>query len=306
LFLAAFRTGSQRMSLIWIDGQLVARDQARVSVFDHGLLYGDGVFEGIRQYSGRVFREADHLRRLMDSAKAIRLNIDYNQSDISAAIHETLLANKLTESYIRLVITRGVGPLGVSPLGCGKPSMIIIADSIQLYPRELYLSGMAIITARTIRMPGAALSPKIKSLNYLNNIMAKWEAIDAGVPEAVMINHRGFVSECTAVNIFIVRRGELYTPSDESDILLGVTRAVVIELATAAGIRVHQENIRREDLYAADECFLTGTGAEVIPVTSIDRKPIGGGKVGPVAKRLMEAFHDYVRAGEPAAQQPAS
>ena len=284
--------------LIWIDGELVKRQDARLNVFDHGLLYGDGVFEGIRQYNERVFREQDHLQRLMDSAHAIRLNVPYTSEQISQAMAKTLQANGLKDSYIRLLITRGIGPLGVSPVGCKQPSMIIIADAIELYPAELYHSGMAIIIAKTTRTPSAALSARVKSLNYLNNIMAKWEAIEAGVSEAVMRNHKGFICECTAVNIFIVKNGELLTPPDDSDILLGITRAVVIELAQVAGIKVRKQNITPEDLLAADECFLTGTGAEVVPVTSVDKQKIGGGKVGPVTQQLMEAFHQYARETE--------
>lgn len=284
--------------LVWIDEKLIPQQDAKISVYDHGLLYGDGVFEGLRQYNGRVFKRETHLTRLFDSARSIRLTIPYSMETISAAIDETLKANKLHESYIRLLVTRGVGHLGVSPLNCQRPSVIIITDTIQMYPEEMYRKGMAIITATTMRTHPNSLSPKIKSLNYLNNILAKWEAIDAGVPEAVMLNHLGYVCECTGDNIFIVRKNALYTPPEESGILVGVTRETVLEAARATGIATHEVNLTRHDLYAADECFLTGTGAEVIPVTSIDHRDIGAGAVGPMTKQLMEAFHHRVRHGK--------
>ena len=283
--------------LVWIDGQRVPLAQAKISVFDHGLLYGDGVFEGLRQYNGRIFRPQEHLDRLFDSARAIRLEIPYSASELLRAMEETLAANALQESYIRLVVTRGVGLLGISPANCQRPSVFIITDTIQMYPAELYRTGMAIITASTVRTAPNALSPKIKSLNYLNNILAKWEAIDAGVPEAVMLNHLGYVCECTGDNIFIVRRGELLTPPPESGLLMGITRGVVLELAGKAGIPTRQTNLLRSDLYTADECFLTGSGAEVIAVTSIDKRPIGPGKVGPITQQLSAAFHHYARHG---------
>ncbi len=284
-------------NLVWIDGQHVPLAQAKISVFDHGLLYGDGVFEGLRQYNGRIFRAQEHLDRLFDSARAIRLDIPYSASELLQAMEETLAANGLRESYIRLVVTRGVGLLGISPANCQRPSVFIITDTIQMYPAELYRTGMAIITASTVRTAPNALSPKIKSLNYLNNILAKWEAIDAGVPEAVMLNHLGYVCECTGDNIFIVRRGELLTPPPESGLLMGITRGVVLELAGKAEIPTRQINLLRSDLYTADECFLTGSGAEVIAVTSIDKRPVGPGKVGPITEQLSAAFHHYARHG---------
>lgn len=283
------------MSVIWMNGKLVAPEQASVSIFDHGVLYGDGVFEGLRQYSGRVFRLTDHIKRLYDSARAIRLDIPYRAPELTAAIHETLQANKLTDAYIRLVVTRGSGSLDISPANCGTPGVFIIAGRIAMYSEETYRQGMAIITASTPRIAAAALSPRIKSLNYLNNILAKWEAIDAGVAEAVMLNHLGFVCECTADNIFIVRDGQLITPAEESGILLGVTRGVVLELAQTAGIPTRQTNLTRYDLYTADECFLTGTGAEIVPVVSVDNRSIGDGKPGAMTRRLTDAFHQYVR-----------
>lgn len=283
------------MSVIWMNGKLVAPEQASVSIFDHGVLYGDGVFEGLRQYSGRVFRLTDHIKRLYASARAIRLDIPYRAPELTAAIHETLQANKLTDAYIRLVVTRGSGSLDISPANCGTPGVFIIAGRIAMYSEETYRQGMAIITASTPRIAAAALSPRIKSLNYLNNILAKWEAIDAGVAEAVMLNHLGFVCECTADNIFIVRDGQLITPAEESGILLGVTRGVVLELAQTGGIPTRQTNLTRYDLYTADECFLTGTGAEIVPVVSVDNRSIGDGKPGAMTRQLTDAFHQYVR-----------
>ena len=281
--------------LIWLDGKLLPKTQAKISVYDHGLLYGDGVFEGIRQYHGKVFEKEAHLRRLFESAQGIRLKMPFSRAQISAALEETLQANNLKDSYIRLVVTRGIGYLGVSPANCTVPSVFIIADSIQMYPEGTYQNGMAIITASVARNHPNSLSPKIKSLNYLNNILAKWEAIDAGVPEALMLNHLGYVAECTGDNIFLVKNGVLLTPGEECGILVGITRQVVMGLARAAGIEVREANLTRQDLYVADECFLTGTGAEVVPVTSIDRRAIGDGKVGSTTRKLMEAFHRQLR-----------
>ncbi len=281
-------------NVVWMDGTLVPQEQAKISVFDHGVLYGDGVFEGLRQYSGKVFRQDEHLQRLFDSAKAIRLQMPYTQEQLAQGIAQTLAANKLHNSYIRLVATRGIGALGVSPATCKKAGVFIITDKIQMYSPEMSSTGMAIITASVVRTAPAALSPKIKSLNYLNNIMAKLEAIDAGVGEAVMLNHMGYVCECTGDNIFIVRRGNLLTPPEESGLLLGITRQVVLELASKLNIPTRETNLIRTDLYTADECFLTGTGAEIIPVNSIDRRTIGTGTVGPITKQLMDAFHQCV------------
>lgn len=281
--------------LIWIDGALLPKQEAKISVYDHGLLYGDGVFEGIRAYNGKIFEKTAHLQRLYDSARAIRLTIPYSPEQLAAALEEVLAANKARDAYIRLVVTRGVGYLGISPVNCARPTVFIIADTIQMYPEEMYQNGMAIITASTIRNHPNSLSPKIKSLNYLNNILAKWEAVDAGVPEAVMLNHLGYVCECTGDNIFIVKDNTLITPAEESGILVGVTRQVVIDLAHSAGIPVKEINLTRYDLYTAHECFLTGTGAEIIPVTSIDKRLISGGKVGPITRKLTAAFHRKVR-----------
>lgn len=283
--------------MVWLDGKLVAKQDAKISVYDHGLLYGDGVFEGIRQYNGRVFEKEAHLKRLYESAQAIRLTIPYSREELAKAVDETLAVNKFKDCYIRLVVTRGVGYLGISPKNCERPSVVVIADSIQMYPEEIYANGMAIITASTIRNHPNALSPKVKSLNYLNNILAKWEAIDAGVPEAVMLNHLGYVCECTADNIFIVKDGVLVTPSEESGVLVGITRQAVMGVARGKGMQVVEKNLTRFDMYVADECFLTGTGAEVVPVTMIDSRKIGDGRVGSVTKGLMEGFHRMVREG---------
>ncbi len=281
---------------IYLDGQLVEREQAKVSVYDHGLLYGDGVFEGIRCYNGTVFQMDAHVNRLYDSAKAIRLEIPIARDAMKKAIVDTLAANSLKDAYIRLLVTRGEGSLGLSPKNC-KPSIVIITDKITLYPPELYEKGLEVITCTTMRNHPNALSPRIKSLNYLNNILAKIEALDAGVLEAIMLNHLGFVAECTGDNIFIIRDGKMITPPKESGILEGVTRDVVMKLAREQGIGVTEENLTRYDLYTADECFLTGTAAEVIPVTKIDGRSIGDEKVGPVTKKLMAAFHEFVRRG---------
>ena len=280
---------------IWFNGTLLPASQANVSVYDHGLLYGDGVFEGIRQYNGRVFEKTAHLKRLFESAHAIRLPIPYTPDQLAQAIEDTLVANNLQDSYIRLVVTRGPGTLGISPQNCGAACTFIIADSIQMYPADMYATGMSIITASTTRTHPNSLSPKIKSLNYLNNVMAKWEAIDAGVPEAVMLNHLGFVCECTGDNIFIVKNNRLITPPEESGILIGVTRQTIIDLALTAGIPVDEKNLTRYDLYIADECFLTGTGAEVIPVTKIDTRIIGSGTPGPLTQQLMTSYRKKVR-----------
>jgi len=281
--------------LIWLNGQLLPASAAKVSVYDHGVLYGDGIFEGLRQYHGRVFKIEAHLRRFCDSARAIRLPLVYTAAEISAAIDQTLAANQMNEGYVRLVATRGRNDLGISPAGATESGVFIIAETMRMYPAEMYRDGMAIITASTVRTAPNAVSPRIKSLNYLNNILAKFEALDAGVPEAVMLNHLGNVAECTADNIFIVRRGVLATPGEDAGILAGITRGVVLELARGAGLPVVETNLTRFDLYVADECFLTGTGAEIIPVTSIDQRAIGTGKPGPVTGQLIEAFHREVR-----------
>ena len=282
---------------IWIDGKLVDKDDAKISVYDHGLLYGDGIFEGIRVYAGKIFRVEAHLRRLYDSAKAIRLTIPLTQEQFLAAIRETIKANNFNDCYIRACVTRGVGFLGIDPNKCSNPSIFIIADSIQVYPKEMYEKGMAVITSSIIRSHPQALSPRIKSLNYLNNILARIEANDAGVAEAIMLNHVGNVAECTADNVFIVRDGEVRTPGIVDGILEGVTRQTILDLCGRLKIPCAQRSIQAYDLYAADECFVTGTGAEVAPVTKIDGRVIGSGEPGPITRRLIDAFHQYVREG---------
>jgi branched-chain amino acid aminotransferase len=280
---------------VWIDGRLVEKADAKVSVFDHGLLYGDGVFEGIRAYHGKIFECEAHLDRLYQSAKAIRLIIPLSRDQIRSAIEETIKANNFTDCYIRLVVTRGVGTLGLSPMRCERPSVFVITDVLELYPREMYEKGMAVITASVIRNHPNAISPRVKSLNYLNNILAKLEAIDAGVPEAIMLNSEGNVAECTADNIFIVRNGQVETPQTHDGVLEGVTRRVMMDLCGRLGIPCVQKTLQRHDLYVADECFLTGTGAEVIAVTKIDNRVIGSGQPGSVTRQLTEAFHRFTK-----------
>src|SRR5688572_5484964 len=280
---------------VWIDGELLPQQDAKVNVYDHGLLYGDGVFEGIRVYHGKIFEAEAHLRRLYDSAKAIRLTIPLKPEQFRAAIEETVRANKFRDCYIRALVTRGVGYLGLNPNKCERPSVIIITDTIELYSRETYEKGMSVITASVIRNHPNALSPRIKSLNYLNNILAKIEAADAGVPEAIMLNHEGNVAECSADNIFIARGGQVQTPTTYDGILEGVTRKVMIDLCRKLSIPCVEKTLQRHDLYVADECFVTGTGAEVCPVTKIDGRPIGTGEPGPITQRLIEAFHRHVK-----------
>jgi branched-chain amino acid aminotransferase len=280
---------------IWIDGKLLDKDDAKISVYDHGLLYGDGVFEGIRVYGGRIFRINEHLRRLYHSGKAIRLTIPLTPEQFKSALEQTVKANEFQDCYIRALVTRGAGYLGLNPNKCPHPSVIIIADTIEMYPRECYEKGLAIITASVIRNHPNALSPRIKSLNYLNNILAKIEAVDAGVAEAIMLNHEGNVAECTADNIFIVKDGAAYTPGTADGILEGITRDTILMLAKKLAIPCQEKTLQRHDLYVADECFMTGTGAEVVPVTKIDGRIIGNGQPGSTTRKFMEAFHRFVR-----------
>ncbi len=275
---------------VYINGQFKDKEEASVSVYDHGLLYGDGVFEGIRVYGGRVFRCKEHIDRLFDSAKAIVLRIPMTKEELAEAIDLALEVNGLTDAYIRLIVTRGIGTLGLDPDKCHDPQVIIIADSISLYPEEFYEKGLEVITVPTMRNHHNVLSPKIKSLNYLNNILAKIEAQQAGVIEAVMVNSLGFVAECTADNIFIVSRGRLVTPPPEAGILEGITRQVVMELAEGAGVPVAEQQLTRYDLYVADECFVTGTAAEIMPVVRIDSREIGEGRPGEITLQLLDLF----------------
>jgi branched-chain amino acid aminotransferase len=285
---------------IYIDGKYYDEKNAKVSVFDHGLLYGDGVFEGIRAYHGRVFKLKEHIDRLFYSAKAILLEIPLSHSAVMKAVVETCRRNRVREAYIRLVVTRGVGTLGLNPKNCKSPSIIIIAGKIQIYPAALYERGMDIITVPTTRNLHSAVNPAIKSLNYLNNILARIEANNSGYEEAIMLNSEGFVSECTVENIFIVKAGQMFTPPLSAGALYGITRQTVIELAQAAGLRVSEPNLTRYDLFNADECFLSGTGAEIVPVVKIDGRMIGSGKPGKVTRRLVKEFRALTQVtGEP-------
>lgn len=275
---------------IWLDGKLVDETEAKISVFDHGLLYGDGVFEGIRFYNGRVFRLEEHITRLFESARAILLEIPWTHEEVCRFTCETVAANGLSDGYIRLVVTRGTGELGLNPFLCPKASMFIIASTIKLYPEEFYTNGLAVITCATRRPAPGALMPQVKSLNYLNNVMAKVEAIQANALEAIMLNEQGYVAECTGDNLFVIKNGTLHTPLISDGALNGITRAVILELAAQLGVPVAERSLTRYDIFVADECFLTGTAAEVIPVVSLDRRKIGTGQPGPLTRRFIEAF----------------
>ena len=276
---------------IYLNGKLVPERDAKVSVFDHGLLYGDGVFEGIRAYNGKVFMLDEHIERLYRSAKAIDLRLPLSPLQMARAVVRTCKENRVSNGYVRLVVTRGVGTLGLNPYTCAKPQVIIIAGTIQLYPKKLYDNGLRIVTVGTIRNHTESINPQIKSLNYLNNVMAKIEAINSGCMEAVMLNPQGFVAEATGDNIFVVKGNRLVTPPPWCGTLEGITRNVVMKLASETGLDVAADVLTRYDLYTADEVFLTGTAAEVIPVVNIDRRSIGSGQPGPVTRRLAKAFH---------------
>lgn len=283
------------MTKVYISGKLFDKADAKISVYDHGLLYGDGVFEGIRIYNGKIFRLREHVDRLYEGARHIQLEIPLSREQMMEAISSTVRANDKKDGYIRAVVTRGAGYLGLDPRRTSDPQVIVIVDDISLYPPEMYDHGMEICTAATIRNHPNAVNPRIKSLNYLNNILAKIEAVRTGCSEALMLNHKGEVAECTGDNIFIVKRGIVRTPPIDAGILEGVTRNAIIELAQAAGILVQEIPLTRHDVYAADECFLTGTAAEVIPVVKCDGRPIGTGKPGPVTRQFRERFHQLVR-----------
>jgi branched-chain amino acid aminotransferase len=280
---------------IYISGQFIPEEEAKISVYDHGLLYGDGVFEGLRAYSGKVFRLGEHIERLWNSAKAIWLTIPMTPAAMGDAINEAVRINSVQDGYIRVVVTRGAGSLGLDPNKCSNPQVIIIADAIALYPPELYEKGLEIVSVSVMRTHPAALNPRIKSLNYLNNILAKIEGLQAGCIEALMLNHKGEVAECTGDNIFTVRKGTLYTPPIDAGILEGVTRQAVIDLAHAAKIEVREVPLTLHDVYIADECFLTGSAAEVIPVVKVDARVIGTGKPGPITADLKKRFHALTR-----------
>lgn len=276
--------------IIYLDGKLVPESEAKISVFDHGLLYGDGCFEGIRIYNGRVFRLTEHLKRLYESARSICLTIPIDFAEMEKATLDTVAANHLRDGYIRLVVTRGVGSLGLNPYQCPKASVIIIASGITLYPKEKYETGLNLITCATRRPASAALSPQVKSLNYLNNIMAKIECIQAGCEEGIMLNEQGYVAECTGDNVFILKNGQIYTPTIASGALNGITRMAVIEVMQEMRLAIHEVTMTRHDIYTADECFLTGTAAEVIPAVQYDRRPIGDGKPGRLTTQIIANF----------------
>jgi len=280
---------------IYLNGEFVEKEDAKISVFDHGLLYGDGVFEGIRLYDGCVYKLDEHLERLEHSAKAILLDMPMSRAEFAEAVCETCRQNNLKNGYIRLIVTRGPGHLGLNPDGCGPQSVIIIADNIQLYPEELYENGLKIISVPTRRINAAALPPAVKSLNYLNNILAKIEAKRVGFLEALMLNDKGEIAECTGDNVFIIRKGVLYTPPLDAGSLRGITRAAAMEIAEQMGIPVKEQALTRYDLWIADECFLTGTAAEVIPCVEVDHRPIGDGKPGELTRKLIGRFRESVK-----------
>lgn len=278
---------------IWLDDKLVDEADAKISVFDHGLLYGDGVFEGIRIYSGRIFELQAHIDRLYESAKAIRLEVPMSKDNLIDAAKKTTEANRIIDGYIRLVVTRGIGTLGLNPFVCENSRIIIIADNIQLYPEELYEKGLKVISATTVRGHPLAIPPQVKSLNYLNNILAKIEALDSNVPEAIMYNHEGYVAEATGDNVFIVKNSRIFTPPIEAGALGGITRGVVIKLAREEKLEVVEKNLTKFNLYTCDEFFLTGTAAEVIGISEIDGRIIGDGKPGPYTRLLRKKFFEY-------------
>jgi branched-chain amino acid aminotransferase len=280
--------------IIYIDGKFYPEEDAKISVFDHGLLYGDGVFEGIRAYEGRVFKLEEHLARLEDSAKAILLKLPWTRGEIQKAVLETCQKNKMKSGYLRLVVTRGKGYLGLSPDRCKKPTIIIIASDLELYPEKYYREGLKVVTGATWRQSPAALDPGIKSLNYLNNILAKIEGQQAGAQEVILMNPQGLVSECSGDNIFFIRHGVLVTPKLSSGALNGITRATVLEIAREAGWQTREDDVRRYDLFTCEEMFLTGTGAEIVPVVEVDGRLIGDGRPGKKTGDLMKRYHKLV------------
>jgi len=288
-------TTATKESRIYIDGKFYAQADAKISVFDHGLLYGDGIFEGIRFYNGRVFRLEEHLERLWDSARSICLEIPMSKRAMTEALLETIRENDLREGYIRLLVTRGVGNLGLNPEQCKQPSVIIIAATVTLYPEPIYQKGLTVVTCATRRTNPGALNPAVKSLNYLNNVMARIEANLAGADEALMLNDAGNVAECTADNVFIIKRGQISTPPITAGALRGITRSVVFEIAAEIGIKVAETDVTRHDVFIADECFLTGTAAEIIPVIQVDGRLIGSGKPGPISTRMIARFRQLTR-----------
>jgi branched-chain amino acid aminotransferase len=288
-------TAHSKQLQIYIDGKFYSEANAKISVFDHGLLYGDGIFEGIRFYNGRVFRLEEHLERLWDSARSICLEIPTSMHEMTEALLETIRQNELRDGYIRLLVTRGIGNLGLNPAQCKRPTVIIIASTITLYAREIYQKGLTVVTCATRRTNPSALNPAVKSLNYLNNVMARIEANLAGADEALMLNDAGNVAECTADNVFVVKRGQIFTPPIAAGALRGITRLVVFEIAAELGIKVTETDITRHDVFIADECFLTGTAAEIIPVIKADGRLIGNGKPGPISTRMVARFRQLTR-----------
>ena len=280
---------------VYLNGKFVDSRQATISVFDHGLLYGDGVFEGIRSYNGLIFKLREHIDRLFESAHTLMLNIPLTREELIEVVKQSLRVNKLHNAYIRLVVTRGEGDLGLDPRKCGRPTVFVIAERLELYPKSLYEKGLELITVATQRNVPEALNPQIKSLNYLNNILAKIEAITAGYEEAIMLSPSGYVTECTGENIFIVKGKHLLTPPPYIGVLRGITRKTVMELGTKLKLDVREELLTRHDLFNADECFLTGTAAEIVPVVKIDGRVVGSGKPGPVTKRLQQAFRQVTK-----------
>ena len=280
---------------IYIDGEYFDRDTAKVSVFDHGLLYGDGVFEGIRVYRRRIFRLEAHLERLYDSACALALTIPHALGELAAIVNETVRRNQREDAYIRLIVTRGAGALGIDPASCPRPGVIVIVDDVRVYSKELYAGGIKVMTSATRQVSHEAFDPRIKSLNYLKNILAKIDAQQAGAHEAIMLNAQGYIAECTADNLFVIRGGRLLTPSPQDGALAGITRGAIMQLAGEARIPCAETQLTRFDVYTADEAFVTGTGAEIMPVTAADGRPLGDGKPGPITARLSEAFHALVR-----------
>ncbi|AEM78450.1 branched chain amino acid aminotransferase apoenzyme [Thermoanaerobacter thermohydrosulfuricus] len=278
------------MGLVYVNGEFVDSEKASVSVFDHGYLYGDGIFEGIRAYDGVIFKLDEHLKRLYSMAKALLLDIPMTMEEMKEKVVETVRVNNLRDAYIRLVVSRGKGDLGLDPYKCPKPTVVIIADKITLYPESMYQNGLKIITSTYRRNSIQALDPQIKSLNYLNNILAKIEAVKAGYPEALILNQEGYVAECTGDNIFIVSNGTLYSPPSTVGALGGITRATVIDIAKQLGIPFEERYFSLFNVYTADECFLTGTAAEAIPVVEVDHRVIGDGKPGPITKKIIEEF----------------
>src|SRR2546429_9612570 len=289
------RTTGVREAKIYIDGRFYSEADAKVSVFDHGLLYGDGIFEGIRFYNGRVFRLEEHLERLWDSARSICLEIPMTRQEMTEALIETIRQNHLQDGYIRLLVTRGVGNLGLKPEQCKNPSVIIIAATIALYHEDFYRNGLSIVTVATRRSNPASLNPAVKSLNYLNNVMARIEANLASADEALMLNDAGNVAECTADNVFIIKRGQVFTPPITAGALRGITRGIVLEIAGELGIKISEIDITRHDVFVADECFLTGTAAEIVPVVKADGRLIGNGKPGPITTRTIARFREMTR-----------